>query len=146
MLYKHTFIVQAPLEKVAEFHRASASMALITPPPVVVRIHKAPLTLVEGDEMHFTLWLGPLPLHWLAKISNASDGGFTDKQIKGPFKVWEHQHLFQSISPERTRIIDQVRAEPKEHWFWNVIGWLMWWNLPLLFAFRSWKTRWLLAS
>ena len=146
MQYKHTFIVQAPLEKVAEFHRASASMAAITPPPVIVRLHQTPEVLAEGDDMRFTLWLGPLPLHWWAKIFDVSESGFTDKQIEGPFEEWQHQHLFKSLSPQQTMVMDHVQAEPKEHWFWKGFGRLMWWNLPILFAFRGWKTRRLLAS
>lgn len=141
MHYKHTFIVRAPLEKVANFHRLSASMAAITPPPVIVNIQRAPELLAAGDEMRFTLWLGPLPLHWLARIEDLSAGGFTDNQLEGPFKKWKHQHQFHAIDASRTLVIDQIEAEIKNHWFWGPIGRLMWLNLPVLFAYRGWKTR-----
>jgi ligand-binding SRPBCC domain-containing protein len=141
MHYKHTFIVRAPLEKVANFHRLSASMAAITPPPVIVNIQRAPELLAAGDEMRFTLWLGPLPLRWLARIEDLSAGGFTDNQLEGPFKKWKHQHQFQAIDASRTLVIDQIEAEIKNHWFWGPIGRLMWLNLPVLFAYRGWKTR-----
>lgn len=141
MEFTHTFIVRAPLEKVASFHRLSASMAAITPPPVIVNIHQAPEVLASGDTMRFTLWLGPLPLRWLARIEGLSDSGFTDNQLEGPFKKWEHRHYFKPLDDSRTQVSDQIRVELKEHWFWGLVGRLMWLNLPLLFAFRGWKTR-----
>ena len=146
MQYQHSFTVQVPLDKVADFHRVSASMAMITPPPILVRIHQAPEILQEGDEMRFTLWLGPLPLRWLAKIENLSKHGFTDRQIEGPFQRWEHQHRFQANHADSTTIIDRVQVEPKKHWFWGLVGRLMVWGLPALFAFRGWKTRQILAA
>lgn len=146
MQYKHSFIVQAPLEKVAEFHRASASMAAITPPPIIVRLHQTPELLDEGDEMRFTLWLGPLALGWLAKIEAVSETGFTDRQIEGPFHHWEHRHNFEALTADRTLVVDQVSASLKPHWFWGLVGRLMWWNLPILFAYRGWKTQRLLQS
>jgi len=146
MKYRHTFTVNAPIERVADFHRSSASMAAITPLPILVRLHQTPEILAEGDEMRFTLWLGPLALRWLARIEGVSDTGFTDKQIEGPFQHWEHQHSYLALSANRTQVIDQVSANPKNHWFWGTLGRFMWWNLPVLFAYRGWKTRSLLSS
>ena len=81
MEYKHHFEVNAPLAAVAEFHAQSASMGAITPPPVVVRVHRAPTRLDDGDEMDFTMWLGPLPVRWLARIEDVSPTEFTDRQL-----------------------------------------------------------------
>jgi ligand-binding SRPBCC domain-containing protein len=146
MQYRHTFSVNAPIERVADFHRASASMAAITPPPILVRLHQAPEILTEGDEMRFTLWFGPLALRWLARVEKLSETGFIDKQIEGPFEHWEHEHCFQALNPDRTLVIDQVSAGVKRHWFWGLVGRVMWLNLPVLFAYRGWKTRALLSS
>ncbi len=121
-------------------------MAAITPPPIIVRLHQTPDILAEDDEMRFTLWLGPFPVNWLAKIEAVSETGFTDRQIEGPFLHWEHRHSFQALAAEETLVVDQVSATLKRHWFWGLIGRLMWWNLPILFAFRGWKTQRLLQS
>ena len=66
MNYQHRFKVKAPHDEVVRFHSLSSSMGAITPPPVIAQMHHAPDVLQEGDEMDFTLWLGPLPVHWLA--------------------------------------------------------------------------------
>jgi len=144
MKYEHRFRVRAPLAAVAEFHSRSASMPAITPPPMIVRVHAAPPRLGEGDEMDFTLWAGPLPLRWLAKIENVSPGGFTDRQLRGPFAAWTHRHSFVRIAERETEVVDEVQAEVKRHPFWGPVGLLMWAGMPLLFAFRGWRTRQLL--
>ncbi len=146
MKYRHSFQIQAPLTVVANFHANSASMGAITPPPVIAQIHHAPPHLQEGDEMDFTLWLGPLPIHWLARIENVSQNGFVDRQMRGPFQQWVHHHQFIALSPTTTQVIDEIEATPKKHPWWGAIGLGMWLNLPFLFAYRAWQTKRLLKK
>ena len=137
------------------FHAHSTSMAAITPPPIIAQIHAAPPHLKPGDEMDFTLWFGPLPLRWLARIESVNDTravatqtltGFADRQIHGPFQHWLHRHIFEPIDDTTTAIIDEIELKPKPHPLWGLIGLGMWLTLPLLFAFRRWKTRRLLEA
>ena len=141
MIYRHRFHVKAPLAAVAEFHRRSSSMGAITPPPVIAQVHRAPPRLADGDEMDFTLWLGPLPLRWVARIEEVSEAGFTDRQLRGPFAAWVHRHSFVALDESTTAVLDHVEAETSRAWPWRLVGWLMWLNLPVLFAYRAWKTR-----
>ncbi len=144
MKYSHRFLVAAPLAAVAEFHRQSRSMAAITPPPMIVRVHEAPSQLGEGDEMAFTLWLGPLPMRWRARIEQVSSTGFVDRQISGPFAAWVHQHVFVELAPDRTEVIDMVSVQLSDKLLWRLAGLGMWTGMPLLFSYRAWKTRRLL--
>jgi len=146
MKYRHSFRVNAPLQAVADFHARSASMGAITPPPVIVRVLHAPETLRDGDKMDFTLWLGLLPIRWLAIIENTSPNGFSDRQLKGPFASWHHRHSFLPLDGDQTEIIDDISYTIKKHPFWGMVGLSMGISLPLLFAFRAWKTRRLLAG
>ena len=146
MKYKHQFKVDAPLAKVAEFHRRSASMGAITPPPVVVRVHQVPSQLDEGDEMDFTLWLGPFPIRWVARIENVSSTGFVDRQLHGPFQKWAHRHSYAPVDEHSTQVVDEIEFSLKRHPLWGIVGLGMWFNLPLLFAYRGWKTRQLLKA
>jgi ligand-binding SRPBCC domain-containing protein len=141
MEYRHTFRVNAPLAAVAEFHSRAASMSAITPPPLIVRMHAAPARLVSGDVMDFTLWAGPMPLRWAARIEDASEAGFTDRQVRGPFARWTHRHTFVRVTEEMTDVDDRVEVALKHHPFWGPIGLLMWIGMPALFAYRGWKTR-----
>lgn len=141
MKFQHRFQVQAPLAAVAAFHRQSASMGAITPPPVIVRVHQAPTILNNNDEMAFTLWLGPLPIHWVARIEEVTPTGFVDRQLSGPFRVWVHRHTFRAVTADVTEVIDEIEITLADQWLWKVVGWGMYLNLPILFAYRAWQTK-----
>lgn len=119
-------------------------MAVLTPPLVLVRIHKAPRRLVDGSEMEFTMWLGPLPVRWRAGIERIGGEGFLDRQVSGPFGSWVHRHSFRSLGERETEIQDWIEFSLKRHLLWGPVGLVMGLSLPLLFAYRRWKTRRLL--
>jgi ligand-binding SRPBCC domain-containing protein len=146
MKYEHRFLVDAPIGIVASFHSRSSSMAAITPPPIFIRIHRAPAFLKEGDEMEFTMWAGPLPLRWLAKIEQVSEKGFADRQLRGPFQTWEHRHEFIVIDGQHTQVCDKIEFQILKHPFWRLVGWGMYLGLPALFFYRAWKTKRLLKT
>ena len=146
MKYKHRFKVKAPLADVAEFHSQSASMGDITPPPAVVKVHQAPARLDDGDEMDFTVWLGPLPVRWKARIENVSATGFVDRQLEGPFRCWTHRHSFKPIDEQTTEVVDEIEFKLAKHPVRGIMGLGMSLSLPFLFAYRGWKTRRLLKD
>jgi ligand-binding SRPBCC domain-containing protein len=146
MFYRHRFKVNSVLSKVAEFHTQSINMAALTPAPILIRMQEAPAVVREGDEMAFTLWLGPLPLRWLLRIEEVSTNGFTDRQLRGPFKAWVHRHKYRATDEEWTEVVDEIELELQPHLIWWPVGFLMWLNLPILFAYRGWKTRQILAK
>lgn len=131
---------------VADFHRRSASMSAITPPPVIVRVHRAPAILASEDEMAFTMWLGPLPIEWLARIERVTPTGFVDRQLRGPFQQWIHRHTFRAVNEETTDVIDELAITLVDAGRYRLIGWGMVRTLPLLFAYRAWKTKQLLET
>jgi ligand-binding SRPBCC domain-containing protein len=146
MKYKHRFRVKAPLADVAEFHSQSASMGDITPPPAVVKVHEAPARLDEGDEMDFTVWLGPLPIRWQARIEEVTPTGFVDRQLRGPFRCWSHRHSYQPVDEQTTEVIDEIEFKLDKHPVRGMMGLGMTLSLPFLFAYRGWKTRRLLKD
>jgi ligand-binding SRPBCC domain-containing protein len=143
MIFRHRFVVRAPLVGVAEFHRQAETLRAITP-LLRVRLDQAPTRLHQGGELTFSLWFGPLPLRWRARIDALPPTGFVDRQIRGPFQFWEHRHTFVPLGAEATWILDEVLATPRRSFLWAAVGLGIWLSLPLLFAFRAWKTRRLL--
>lgn len=144
--YRHAFRVRAPRDEVAAFHTAALSLKAITPPLMPIQLHQAPEHLADGDEMRFTLWLGPLPVRWLARVEQVSPEGFVDRQVDGPFAAWTHRHRFLAVDEANTDVVDEVEARLKAHLLWGAVGLTMWLGLPLLFAYRGWKTRRLLEG
>ena len=144
--FQHQFRVHATQEAVAQFHGDVRVLKLLTPPPMLMKFNKVE-PLHENAQVDFTIWVGPLPIHWVARHSNLNPpDGFTDIQITGPFKDWIHQHTFKRIDAEVTEIIDEVRATPSNHIVWGIVSRIMWFSLPLLFAYRQWKTKRILES
>jgi ligand-binding SRPBCC domain-containing protein len=152
VIFRRRFEVAAPLAAVEEFHARPAGLVALTPPPLWLRFAAPPPDpLTPGDELVFTLWAGPLPVRWRARIE-ALDGpgpGFQDRQLAGPFALWVHRHRFRAVGdPETgpTEIDDEIEARLRRHPFWGLVGLKMWLGLPLLFAYRRWKTRRLLVG
>ncbi len=146
MKFKHRFRVRAPLATVAEFHSQSSSMIAITPPLIPLRLENTPRTLGTGDEMAFTMWLGPIPVRWRAFIGQVSPDGFSDHQLEGPFRHWEHRHTFTPLDNHTTDVVDEIHARLRWHLLWGPVGLALWLGLPILFAYRGWKTRRLLEG
>lgn len=141
MAYQHTFTVSAPIERVREFHRSATSFRAITPPFLFMSGVHAPERLEEGDNMRFTLWMGPIPVRWHVEIKRSGPWGFEDVQRSGPFESWQHTHQFESIHEGQTRVRDEIQYRLKRHWFWGPIGLLMALGLPILFRYRAWRTK-----
>lgn len=145
MKYVHRFKVSANLDAVRDFHRQAESMAAITPPPIIVIMHESPATLREGDEMEFTLWLGPIPLRWRARIENVTPTSFDDRQLRGPYKSWRHRHTFVQVDANHVEVLDEITAHLSDTWWKKILGLGMWLGMPILFTYRGWKTQRLLG-
>ncbi len=146
MNYRHHFQVHAPLALVRDFHSKAACMPAITPPPLSVRLHNAPDVLGEGDEMDFSLEVGPISMRWVARIEKVSPNYFIDRQLRGPFAEWVHQHSFYAVDDQTTEVVDEISLRPRSNPWWWLVGMGMWAGLPFLFAFRASKTRRMLES
>ena len=141
MNYEHRFRVQAALSRVRNFHSRAESMAAITPPPVFVKMRSTPATLNENDIMDFTMWMGPLPIHWTARIERVTETGFSDRQMRGPFAFWLHRHTFAAVNEQTTEVVDEITVKLSHHPLWWLVGMFMWLGLPFLFTYRGWKTK-----
>ena len=141
-IFDYRFQVQSSLEAVREFHHCTSALKKLTPPPTIVQLHSIE-PLSEGSTSKFTLWLGPLPLHWTAVHRDVSDTGFTDVQTQGPAKKWEHTHKFVSIAPEVTEVREHIEYEHRNG-IWGIVTRLLFarFNLRMMFLFRKLATRW----
>jgi ligand-binding SRPBCC domain-containing protein len=138
--FTHCFQVKAPIDAVAAFHQDSRALKLLTPPPVYLQMNRVE-PLSEGSVADFILWVGPLPVRWVAVHSGVDPlAGFTDTQLQGPFASWVHQHSFVPCGPAETNVIDEIQAEFHPG-FLGLLGRLMWINLSFMFFYRSWVTR-----
>ncbi len=146
MKFRHEFSVNAPLDVVAEFHRNPYNLVALTPFPARVKIISAPSRINEGEKIEFYVWLGPIPIRWLARIVHLDESGFTDVQVHGPFRYWVHKHRFIPQGENKTLIIDEIEAELSLHPIRFMLGFFMWLGLPFLFGYRRKVTQRLIQS
>jgi ligand-binding SRPBCC domain-containing protein len=140
-VFDYIFTVAAPLTAVAAFHHDTRVLKRLTPPPLIIQVHKFE-PMAEGSISEFTLWVGPIPLHWTAVHSDVSERGFTDRQKRGPLKFWQHTHRFTAISPTVTQIHEHIEYSYSAglgglftRLLFNNLG------LTLMFTARKWITR-----
>jgi len=139
--FKRSFLVRSPLVDVVQFHRDATALKRLTPPPIFVQLHKVQ-PLSENSIADFTMWMGPIPVHWVALHRDVDpQHGFRDIQLSGPFESWTHKHEFIERSDSVTEVVDEIQADPGKGLFNGLISRLMWLGLPFLFWYRSWVTR-----
>lgn len=138
--FESRFTVPASLEAVARFHADPRALTRLTPTPM--RVHRMD-PMGEGSVSNFTMWVGPIPIHWEAVHSDL-DGvrGFTDTQERGPMARWVHRHEFNSLGPALTEVHDRVWYRHPPRWR-GLLTRMLFSTLPLrvLFFYRAWATR-----
>ncbi len=139
--FTYSFTVNAPLSAVSAFHHDTRVLKKLSPPPIFVQIHQfEPLS--ENSQAQFTLWVGPIPLRWQTIHTQVGPAGFTDTQLRGPLKQWQHTHRFSAVSTSQTLVNERIVYE-HNNGFKGVITRLLF-NKPalwLLFTYRMWATR-----
>ncbi|ABA20208.1 cyclase/dehydrase [Trichormus variabilis ATCC 29413] len=140
--FQHTSVINAPPEVVWKFHERPDILQLLTPPWQPVRVVRREGGLEVGAITEFKLFLGPVPLTWLARHTECDKYRlFTDTQISGPFESWIHRHQFQ---PEngKTRLIDDVSyVMPGGETIEFIGGWLIQAQLEAMFRYRHYVTK-----
>jgi ligand-binding SRPBCC domain-containing protein len=102
-------VVPLALDDAFAFFADAANLEAITPPWLRFRIlTPRPIELREGALIEYRLTLHRVPVRWLTRIDRWSPGVcFVDRQVEGPFALWEHTHTFEDWD-RATLIRDRV--------------------------------------
>jgi ligand-binding SRPBCC domain-containing protein len=138
--FRRSFTVEASVEEVAQFHSDTRALKVLTPPPLWMQPRQIE-PLSEGSRSEFVLWFGPVPIRWVARHSQVGEKGFVDQQEQGPFRRWVHRHEFTPLADHRTIVRDDISAQLSDQPLKWLVGAAMWLGLPVLFAYRAWRTR-----
>jgi hypothetical protein len=102
-------VVTAGLEEAFAFFADPWNLQAITPPWLRFRIVEAPERLEQGSFLRYRLRLFGLPVRWRTAIVDwRPPRSFTDLQLSGPYRLWEHTHRLSPVGPG-TEIYDLVR-------------------------------------
>lgn len=106
---ERTQIVPLGLDEAFGFFADPRNLEEITPPWLRFRVVEAPERLERGSRLRCRLSLFGWRLRWLTEITDwAPPRSFTDVQLSGPYRLWEHTHRL-SPRAEGTEIHDHVR-------------------------------------
>lgn len=90
-------IIQAPLAEVFRFFSDAANLEHLTPPWLGFEVlTPAPIEMAPGALIDYRLrWRG-VPLRWRTEIEIwEPTRRFVDRQVRGPYRLWRHEHLFE---------------------------------------------------
>ncbi len=92
-----------------DFFGDAYQLERITPPWLNFQIlTPAPIDIQQGCLIDYRLKLRGIPIRWQTEISTWEPPfSFTDRQTTGPYRLWEHFHMFEDISGG-TNVIDEV--------------------------------------
>ncbi|MBH8556038.1 SRPBCC family protein [Nostocaceae cyanobacterium CENA357] len=140
--FTHSSVINAPPEVVWNFHERPDILQLLTPPWQPMQVVRREGGLDVGAITEFRLFVGLLPLTWLARHTEYEKYRlFTDEQISGPFESWVHRHQF---APEagKTRLTDAITFSiPGGGTVEFISGWLVQAQLEAMFRYRHYVTK-----
>ena len=102
--------VPRPLDEVFEFFSKAENLQELTPAWLHFRILDVePSPVRKGTHIRYALRWRIFPIRWTSEIVEwEPPHRFVDVQLKGPYKLWHHEHRFAAES-SGTRITDQVQ-------------------------------------
>lgn len=106
--------VHRPIEEVWSAHEDVRLLERISPPIPVVKLVDPPTRCHQGSRFTVRLQLLPvvLAIDWQVEIVRWEPPCcFVDRQVSGPFAIWEHTHQFSPLTDDTTLIVESVRFE-----------------------------------
>ena len=89
--------VARPLPEVFNFFSQAENLEELTPPWLNFKILKAePQPVQQGTLIDYSLRVHGIPLRWRSEIVEwEPPHRFVDLQLRGPYKLWRHEHRFE---------------------------------------------------
>jgi ligand-binding SRPBCC domain-containing protein len=103
--------VEAPIERAFDFYGDAINLEPLTPPWLHFEVTTPELGAFEtGTLLDYRLKLHHVPIRWRTKIEIWEPPvRFVDIQVRGPYSLWEHTHVFEPTDDGATVIHDRVR-------------------------------------
>jgi ligand-binding SRPBCC domain-containing protein len=88
--------IPRPKTEVFAFFSKAANLQEITPPWLQFRvITSSPITMGLGTEIDYRLKIRGVPTSWRSRITVwQPPDRFVDEQVRGPYRLWIHEHRF----------------------------------------------------
>lgn len=102
--------LELPVEEAFAFYADARNLEAITPPWLGFRVTTpGEIELRAGTLIDYRLKLHGIPVRWRTRIEAWDPPHrFVDAQIRGPYSLWEHTHIFEPDGPGAVVIADRV--------------------------------------
>lgn len=111
-----------PREQVFPFFAEARNLETLTPPWLNFEVlTPAPVAMRPGSLIDYRIRVHGVPIGWRTEIVEwAPPHRFVDVQLRGPYTLWHHTHVFKELNGG-TLCVDDVRYRPRGG---TLINWL----------------------
>jgi lipocalin/uncharacterized protein YbjT (DUF2867 family)/ligand-binding SRPBCC domain-containing protein len=107
-IFTYGSIIGAPTAEVFCWHEQPRALAALTPSRLV-RIEQQAGGIRDGGSVTVSIGVGSVRMRWVLRhYGYIACRRFCDEQVRGPFAVWRHSHLFESIDSSQTLYQDRI--------------------------------------
>lgn len=99
-----------PRDEIFAFFANAANLEALTPPWVgFAFVTPTPVAMRTGALIDYRLRIHGIPIRWRTEITHwAPPFRFVDRQLRGPYRLWEHEHRFEerdggTVASDRVR-------------------------------------------
>lgn len=108
-IYEKRSVIDSPAPTLFAWHTRPGAFERLAPPWEHLRIVSRHGGISDGSRVTLELRRGPLKTRWEALHRDFVEGQqFTDVQVAGPFKRWEHTHRVEPVDGGKAILIDRV--------------------------------------
>jgi uncharacterized protein len=111
-VFEWSSIMPVSADDLYEWQARPSTFERLIPPWQRLRVVERPQALVNGARLELLYRGGPVKGRWVAEYTGVVRGRqFVDRQVQGPFGVWEHTHRFVPRGEGQSELIDHVEYE-----------------------------------
>jgi ligand-binding SRPBCC domain-containing protein len=123
-LFVHRSRMPASAQAVYDWHAEPEALTRLTPPWENARVIEQTGGIAElGSRVKIHVCVGPISQVWTAEHTACEPGRmFRDVMMSGPFRRWEHTHLFIPDGANSSWLEDRVEYEFPLGWLGKLVG------------------------
>lgn len=102
--------LEHPIDEVFQFFSRASNLERITPAWLSFEVlTPEPILMHIGTLIEYRLRVHRVPLRWVSRIEAWDPGrSFVDRQLRGPYGLWHHRHIFEPVEANATIVRDDV--------------------------------------
>ena len=149
-VFETSVVVPATPQALFSFHSDPRNLTEVMPP--TMKLVKLTTDGVAEEDRLIHLycrdwWI--IPMRWTCRWKTVAPPHLlVDEIVKGPFRVFQHEHRFEQIDENSTRMQDRISYAWGHGWWGRLVSEIFVRGyLHVLFAYRHWRTvRWAKAQ